>query len=204
MAQEKITRAHEFAPEFKFTLVNFEEKTVDITDLVDSFNIYENLFENVTTCDIIIADAMGLIDGMPIVGDEYITLAYRSAGFKTVNGNQEEFTTRTRSFRIYKIGDRVESSERQQNYILHCVDDHMMLNEMMDINQSFVGSNCIVSCGKMWESNFVKTNELFRPFNKTPKLYGVGTDDVIESRNTSSYIAPGLTPFEVIMYLKEE
>lgn len=26
MAQEKITRAHEFAPEFKFTLVNFEEK----------------------------------------------------------------------------------------------------------------------------------------------------------------------------------
>ena len=204
MAQEKITRAHEFAPEFKFTLVNFEEETVDITDLVDSFNIYENLFENVTTCDIIIADAMGLIDGMPIVGDEYITLAYKSAGFKTVDGNQEEFTTRTRSFRVYKIGDRVESSERQQNYILHCVDDHMMLNEMMDINQSFVGQNCLIACEKMWESNFVKTNELFRPFNKTTKLSGVGTDNVVESKNTSSYIAPGLTPFEVIMYLKEE
>ena len=30
MAQEKVTRAHEFAPEFKFTLVNFEEETIDI------------------------------------------------------------------------------------------------------------------------------------------------------------------------------
>ena len=212
MAQEKITRAHEFAPEYKFSIVNFEEKTIDITDLVHSFNIYENLFENVTTCDLIIKDAMGLIDGMPIVGDEYITLSYRTAGFKTVNGNQEEFKTVFRSFRVYKIGDRVESSERQQNYILHCVDDHLLLNEMIDINQSFVGQNAITACDKMWESNFIKTSEEFRPFNKggssfpnrRPKLYGVGTDPVIESRNSTDYIAPGITPFEVIMYLKEE
>ena len=212
MAQEKITRAHEFAPEYKFSIVNFEEKTIDITDLVHSFNIYENLFENVTTCDLIIKDAMGLIDGMPIVGDEYITLSYRTAGFKTVNGNQEEFKTVFRSFRVYKIGDRVESSERQQNYILHCVDDHLLLNEMIDINQSFVGQNAITACDKMWESNFIKTNEEFRPFNKggssfpnrRPKLYGVGTDPVLESRNSTDYIAPGITPFEVIMYLKEE
>ena len=92
-----------------------------------------------------------------------ITIAPDSlfAGFKTVNGNQEEFKTVFRSFRVYKIGDRVESSERQQNYILHCVDDHLLLNEMIDINQSFVGQNAITACDKMWESNFIKTNEEF-------------------------------------------
>ena len=212
MAQEKITRAHEFAPEYKFSIVNFEEKAIDITDLVHSFNIYENLFENIISCDIIIKDAMGLIDGLPIVGDEYITLSYRTAGFKTVNGNQEEFPNRSRSFRIYKIGDRVESSERQQNYILHCIDDHLMLNEMIDINQSFVGQNATIACAKMWESNFIKVNNEFRPFNiggssrrvSSPKLYGVGKDPVLECRNTTDYLAPGITPFEVIMYLKEE
>ena len=221
MSQEIVTRAHEFAPNYQFVITNFEEKVIDITTLVQSFNIYEDLFKNVTSCDIIIADAMGLIDGLPIVGDEYITLSYRSAGFKTAKentdsteplkdldpespGTQIEFTNRIRSFRVYKIGKRVESSERQQNYVLHCVDDHMLLNEMMDINQSFVGQNCIEAARDLWKSNFVDTDEDFRPYNKLPKLYGIGTNDVIKSKNSSSYIAPGLTPFEVITYLKEE
>lgn len=220
MAQEKLTRAHEFAPEYKFIITNFEDEAIDITLLVQSFNIYEDLFTNTTSCDLIISDAMGLVDGLPIIGDEYITLSYRSSGFKTVTesnqtvmnkdldpdtpGTQIEFTNRVRSFRVYKIGKRVESSERQQNYILHCVDDHNMINEMLDINQSFVGTNCIQSIADMWKSNFVNTSEDFRPFNKTTKLYGLGLDDPIKSKNTSSYIAPGVTPFEVLGYLKNE
>jgi hypothetical protein len=221
MSQEKITRAHEFAPNYKFVITNFEDKVIDITVLVQSFNIYEDLFKNVTSCDIVISDAMGLIDGLPIVGDEYVTLSYRSAGFKTAKentdsteplkdldpeapGTQIEFENRIRSFRVYKIGKRVESAERQQNYVLHCVDDHMLLNEMMDINQSFVGQNCIEAARDLWKSNFVDTDEDFRPYNKLPKLYGIGTNDVTKSKNSSSYIAPGLTPFEVITYLKEE
>ena len=90
MSQEIVTRAHEFAPNYQFVITNFEEKVIDITTLVQSFNIYEDLFKNVTSCDIIIADAMGLIDGLPIVGDEYITLSYRSAGFKTAKENVTE------------------------------------------------------------------------------------------------------------------
>ena len=36
MSQEKVTRAHEFAPNYQFVITNFEDKVIDITVLVQT------------------------------------------------------------------------------------------------------------------------------------------------------------------------
>jgi len=109
-----------------------------------------------------------------------------------------------RSFRADKIIDHEESTEKLLNFKLHGVDDHYHINEGIDINQSFVGSNCTLAANSIFYSSFVNTSLEYRPFNKQSKLLGKGTANVKKCNNTSAYIAPGLTPFEVIEQLKEE
>ena len=62
----------------------------------------------------------------------------------------------------------------------------------------------MLAANSIFFSSFTKADVKFRPFDKFPRLYGKQNEDVKESNNTSHYIAPGLTPFEVINQLKEE
>ena len=183
-------------------LSNFRDEVRDITDLVFGFSIYEDLFSPTVSCELVVADAEGLNTTFPIVGDEHVTIIYKTRGTKV---DREQYTTRVRSFQIYKMSKVVEAKERQQSYILHGVDDHFIMNEMIDLNNSYVGSNCVKAISDIFKSNFIKNvNDEFRPYTIYPKLYGIDTEDVLESTNSSFYISPGVTPFEAINYLKGE
>jgi len=182
-------------------LVNYKGEGTDITEIVETFSLYEDLFSPACSLELIVVDASGLPEITPIVGEEYIVLTYRTRGFKK---GKEEYPLRRRSFRIYKLSKKEEAAERQTNYVLSCIDDHLLLNEMVDLNSSYVGQNCTLAANTIFENSFIKTDETFRPFDKYPRLYGVNTNDVKESTNNSSYIAPGVTPFEAITYLRDE
>ena len=195
------------------TLVNFnEDSIINITDITPHFNIYESIFNQFCTIELVVADATNLISKLPIVGEEYINIRYRTAGLKS-DESKEEFLLRTRSFRIYKLSEREENNEGTQNFKLHGIDDHCFVNEAYSINQSFVGSNCIAACEAVFKSYFIDP-DTFRPFDKQ-QLNLVDNGDKIKEKkyetaeehksvNNSNFIAPGLTPVEVINYLKDE
>ena len=208
MATEAETNA---IKDLDISLVNFNEQSViNITDITPHFNIYESIFNQYCTIELIIADSNSLISRLPIVGEEYIAIRYRTAGLKV---DKEEYTLRTRSFRIYKLSERDENNEGTQNFKLHGIDDHCFVNEAYSINQSFVGSNCIAACEAVFKSYFIDPIE-FRPFDKQQFNLVDNDNGIIEkkyetaeqhqSKNTSTFIAPGLTPVEVINYLKDE
>ena len=208
MATEAETNA---IKDLDISLVNFnEESVINITDITPHFNIYESIFNQYCTIELIIADSNSLISRLPIVGEEYIAIRYRTAGLKV---DKEEYTLRTRSFRIYKLSERDENNEGTQNFKLHGIDDHCFVNEAYSINQSFVGSNCIAACEAVFKSYFIDPIE-FRPFDKQQFNLVDNDNGIIEkkyetaeqhqSKNTSTFIAPGLTPVEVINYLKDE
>ena len=196
---------------------NFKDEIRDITDLCFGFSIYEDLFAPTSSIELMIVDAEGLVESMPIIGDEHITISYRTRGIKSKNSQGqgtellqdgstgELYEVRVRSYQIYKLSKKQEVEERQHAYVLHGVDDHQVMNEMLDLNQSYVGLNCIKAIDSIFKSSFIKNvDDTFRPYNIQPKLNGIGTDDPIESTNSSFYISPGVTPFEAIMHLKEE
>ena len=197
--------------QLQINLVNFNEKTnINITDIVGTFNIYESILQAHCTCDLILIDATQLINRIPIIGEEYVVFRYKTRGLKE---SGDEYTLRTRSFRIFKISDRVEKTEDTTNYKLHGIDDHYFVNEGHDINASFVGSNCISACEGIFKRYFVDPVE-FRPFDKQSRNL-VDTDNTFpnkgyktpidkQSTNSSNYISPGNTPIEVIEYLKDE
>ncbi|MAL15053.1 MAG: hypothetical protein CL554_16700 [Algoriphagus sp.] len=199
-------------------LISFDETSViDITDIVPHFNIYESVFDIYATCDLIVADANHLLSKLPIVGEEYVVFRYRTAGF---TASKEEYELRVRSFKIYKLSERAEDNEATNRYKLHGIDDHFFVNEGHNINQSFVGQNCIAACESVFKSYFVDPIE-FRPFDKTGAKQNLAPKNLVnnqreisnkkyetskdfQSQNNSTLIAPGLTPIETITYLKNE
>ena len=200
-------------------LVGFDESSIiDITDVVPHFNIYESLFDMYATCDLIVADANHMLSRLPIVGEEYVVFRYRTAG---LNEQREEYELKIRSFKIYKLSERVEDNEATNRYKLHGIDDHFFVNEGHNVNQSFVGQNCISAAESVFKTYFVDPVE-FRPFDKsgakgpdTPAKNLVDnqrqisdkkyeTAEIYQSQNNSNLIAPGLTPVETITYLKNE
>ena len=195
------------------TIVNFNEASVvNISDLVPHFNIYESIFNQYCTCDLIVSDAAHLLSRLPIVGEEFIVFRYRTIGLKG-NEGKDPYTLQTRSFKIYKLSERQENNEGTINYKLHGIDDHFFINEAHSVNQSYVGSNCISACESVFKSYFIDPVEL-RPFDKqkfnlvdsgtkiTEKKYETALPK--QSQNNSNFISTGITPIEVINFLKSE
>ena len=52
------------------------ERSINITNMVDSFNLFENIFTNTLTGNMSIGDTGNLIANFPIVGHEEIHVLY--------------------------------------------------------------------------------------------------------------------------------
>lgn len=121
--------------QFQVTLVNYEGEGSNITGLCEKVEIFEGIFQSFSTINIIITDALGFIERFPILGDEMIIVTYKTPG--------ERYKLRTRVFKLYKTGERVEGAQRQVNFTIHGIDEYALFQEMQSIDKSFVGQNVL-------------------------------------------------------------
>ena len=68
------------------------DRTLDITDFVDSFNLFEDIFTNTLTGNMSLGDTGNLISNFPIVGHEEIHITMGTPNIERVQ---------TKKFRIY-------------------------------------------------------------------------------------------------------
>mgnify|MGYP006186270135 FL=1 len=67
----------QFAGEFildKCELISSAGISADLSKIIAEINIFEDIFSNALTGSIIITDTNNLVDNMPIIGQEYISL----------------------------------------------------------------------------------------------------------------------------------
>jgi hypothetical protein len=81
----------------KVFISNFEDVVEDITDICYGFSIYEHLMKPTSSCEILLADAKGLPQIFPIIGDEKITIHYKTRGLKN---DTEQYDTRRTSTQL--------------------------------------------------------------------------------------------------------
>ena len=180
--------------QLKIVLFNFKGDDKEITPIVSQLSIHEDLFTPFSSCSFIITDALGLTERFPIIGDERIRIEYKTFG--------EKFKLRTRTYKLYKTGKRVESSQRQYNYIVHGIEEFAIRQEMLSVNKSFVGQKVTKAIQSIYD-NASLGNQNTRPA-VIPKLYGKGTDNIKDSKNETTYVGTGNTPMEAIQHLKQE
>ena len=92
-------------------IVNYKNEYVDVTPLLLEFNIYEDIFEHVMTCDVSLKDLTSVPEALPIVGDETIVIKYN-----TGIGSDQYIL----KFKCYKMNNRTPF-QKLNMYILFMV-----------------------------------------------------------------------------------
>lgn len=151
-----------------------ENKTIDITDLVQGIDINEAIYTPVLTGVILVIDAAGVLAELPIVGQEKIEFTVTRPG---PDGYEKEFTFYVRS---------IENVERQNDftnlYQLRIVEEAYYWNALSPISQSFKGSiDTIIT-------------EIVETYLRT-------TIETTPTSGAFQFVIPGWRPYDTISWL---
>lgn len=147
----------------------------DIKSMIILSNIYEDLFANTLSANIHIKDGVGLIEGLPIVGEETIEFEFSVDGKVKFN----------HVFSIYAIEKAELSSERVQTYNIKLVSPEALINSESRIQKFYSGRS---------DQHITSICENILKI-KSDKL------KISKTEYTKKIIVPNMKPFDYINYL---
>lgn len=110
------------------TLITPSGASVGLLHVMSELNIFEDLFSQTISGNIVINDSLNLINKLPIVGSEYILITFEKPGstvsFKGV-------------FRLYKITDRIRNNQQNETYIIHFTSEELLLSDSILVSKSY-------------------------------------------------------------------
>ena len=177
-----------------FTLINQYNESLEITNMVMGFKLYESIFNKFVTGEVSIADGLNLPKNFRLTGQEYIRIS-----IKQKEGNDEEAEEAfsiDKTFRIYKLDNIIRVDEITQSYVLRICDPRMFYARKKKISQTLRGRydqilhNALIDVGKFkveefdaWEQTKPDNKQLICPNWSVAQLtdYIVNNSQVGES-----------------------
>ncbi len=153
---------------------------IDVKQIMVELNLYEDLFANVTTGDLLLSDTQNLCNTLPLVGHEYLMVSFKKAG-------QKKAQSYTKTFRIYRMADRRRVGLNTDAYILHFCSEELILNDVVRISKSYRGKT-IASIIKDIALNYLKID--------AEKLSQIST-----TFGVYDWVIPNWKPFQTINWL---
>ena len=162
------------------SLIQNDGQIRELKYLIIELSIYEDLFSPTMTGHFTLTDAQGFIETFDISGFNFIKITFGKTGF-------DDPYKVDKWFRVYKIGDRKQSTRGSEIYTIYFCSEELFISEQTKIAKSFNEKqiNEIVSS--------ILTNTL-----------SVSTDKIGIIEQTSgvyNFIVPNLKPFEAINWL---
>tara|TARA_Y100000816_G_C26068828_1_gene561948 strand:+ start:50 stop:1492 length:1443 start_codon:yes stop_codon:yes gene_type:complete len=152
-----------------FTLINQYNESLEITNMVMGFKLYESIFNKFVTGEVSVADGLNLPKNFRLTGQEYIRIS-----IKQKEGNDEEAEEAfsiDKTFRIYKLDNIIRVDEITQSYVLRICDPRMFYARKKKISQTLRGrydqilQNALIDVGKFQVEEF-DAWEQTKPDNK--------------------------------------
>ena len=103
----------------------------DLRNVFVELNLYEDIYNNTMSGDILIEDALNIPSNAPIIGNERIYFKFYTP---VVNATPIEFRGT-----IYKISDRMFVNDKRQTYMLHFTSDETVRSALTTISKSYSG-----------------------------------------------------------------
>jgi len=125
----------QFAGEFrldKCELISSSGVSADISKIVAEINIFEDIFSTSLTGSIIISDTNNLVDNMPIIGQEYISLK-----ITTPSMEQDAIDFTENVFCVYEMGGRTPAGTNSEVVELKICSPELLRNERTRISKSY-------------------------------------------------------------------
>lgn len=154
-------------------LKNKDGKEFNITSIVSEISIFEDLFSNSLSGELLVVDNVGASDLMNLTGNEKLTIEI----FAEPGSDEVEI----KEFYVYSVSSRLKNNPTSEVYKLHFVSFESVLNEHTRVYSAIEGTN----------SEAVK--QLFSQY--------IGSEKPFEVESTSGsfkFVMPSWTPFEGI------
>lgn len=156
----------------------------DLSAMFDELNIYDSLLNPCMSGNLLIRDAIGLLEKIYLDGSEFINIQI----VKSRGDTLEDITSFNKSFRVYKITDRVPNSMTSESYILHFISEEYIYSEQQKVEQAFEGNYHQMA-------GIVLSKYLKVPI--APKKVG----QIEKTRGLHSVVIPNLSPFDTLNWL---
>ena len=178
---------------------------VDLKAAWSDFNIYEDLFGSYLTGNIQIVDGVGLMESVPIIGEETIQIQVKTKGLERqrnsntipgpFEGSQNEGIINLK-FRVVKILNVMKLNEGIITYKLSFVSEEAILNLKQKVKKSALDP---VSLAPRKISDIVKS--IYRQFFQRGRPGRAKRIFVEPTKNLTDLIIPNQTPFKALNFL---
>jgi hypothetical protein len=177
---------------------------IDLKGAWSNLNIYEDVFANCLTGSIQITDAIGLMETIPIIGEETIHVHVRTRGFKRERGNtttipgpfkdSESEGIINLKFRVTKLEDLTKLNDGMVRYTLHLISEEYIINLKSKVMKSSLDPGTleprrISAIVKSLYTQFFKRGRIAKKIFIEP------------TKNPSSLVIPNYPPFKAFNFL---
>ena len=171
---------------------------IDITNLMEELNIFDSIFSTSVSGNIIIRDSIGLVEKLPLAGNETLNVTLIKPG---TNG-EEKFE---KVFKIYKLSERKPTTNLSEVYTLHFCSFSQFFSQQIKISRSYpyktystVIDNILKDELKI-PANKIYVSRSFGNVNVTiPNLHPLDACKWLAKRTLDSVSAPSYLFFENI------
>jgi hypothetical protein len=173
--------------------------SLSLFDYLVELNIYESIFNNVLSGDVLLSDSRNLIKEMNIIGDEFLIVKVSTPGLDA---------SIYKTFRVTSVEDRMlVRDQNTQIYKLRFISREALEDTLHPVYNVFNGQiDTIVN--KIFTDNLNDINRSF-VYNDTNNSLSEGntkTDLIIfsEAANKIKFVSPGWTPFKCFNWLAKK
>lgn len=159
---------------------------LELSLMVAEINMYEDMFGGFMRMEVVISDAVGLMDKFPIVGDETLTWTYYLEGYDPY----------TQIFKVYKVSGRSVDRARAHSMVLHGISLPGHKNSLESIYKKYIQK-------KPHEI----VDDICSNYLSLPTGGGQGQKALVTpvpTENTYTRISSGQNPLQLINFLAAE
>ena len=168
--------------------------SVNISKMITDFTITENIFSKCITGSVSILDSLALIDKLPIIGEEFFTIRFKTPS--------DDFKFITKTFSVYDVTGRKRADKTLEHYTLNLVSLEGIVDVMTNFDENYtdlrydqivdkVYNDYIYKSTKKTEFNSQKINYIDIQAKKKELR-------TIETKNLQSILCNGESPFDFI------
>jgi len=104
---------------------------IDLSNLYEELNIFDSIYKDHLSGNIVIQDATGLNENLVLNGTEILLVNI---------GKTEEEILFKKAFRVYQETNRELINENAESYVLHFVSEELIFSEQLGVSQFYSGT----------------------------------------------------------------
>lgn len=178
-------------------IVNTLGETVDIQYQIVEFSVFYDLFAHGIKLELTIVDSIGIVERLPIVGDEFVLIRFSSIPLER-KGKKKFFKPVELGFSIYKVTDKQKANQRTEAFVLHGMSHEIINDKRKSVSESFVDLAGHEIVRQIYEDYLKPTDNDFLTYQQG-KL-----NVAVEAENNLSFVFNGIRPFKCIRKVLRE